>query len=94
MPIQEIEEIKSNFVEQLFPVRIYLFGSYADSTYREDSDLDFYIVVSDAVLDIAAETAKAYKSIRKVKRHSVDIVLGTKSRFESRKEIPSVENEV
>ena len=94
VPIHEIEELKMHFVEQLLPVRIYLFGSYADDTYTEDSDLDFYIVVSDTVSDLAAETTKAYKSIRKIKRHSVDIVLGTKSRFEVRKEIPSVENEV
>ena len=44
--------------------------------------------------DIPAETAKAYKAVRRVKQHPVDIVLGTRSRFEARKDIPSVENEV
>ena len=44
--------------------------------------------------DIPAETAKAYKAVRRVKQRPVDIVLGTRSRFEARKEIPSVENEV
>lgn len=74
--------------------RIYLFGSFADSTYSENSDFDFYIVVHDAVSDIPAETTKAYKSIRKVKQRPVDIVVGTVSHFEARKEIPSIENEV
>ena len=94
MPISEIEELKEQFVEQLLPIRIYLFGSYANNTYTDESDLDFYIIVSDGVSDLAAETTKAYKAIRRVKKHPVDIIVGTKSRFESRKEIPSVENEV
>jgi hypothetical protein len=29
-----------------------------------------------------------------VKKRPVDIIVGTKSRFESRKDIPSIENEV
>ena len=64
MPTYEIEELTKHFVEQLLPVRIYLFGSYANNTYTEESDLDFYLIVA------------------------------TKSRFEARKGIPSVENEV
>lgn len=44
-----------------------LFGSFADSTYIEESDFDFYIIVQDAVSDILAETTEAYKFIRKVK---------------------------
>jgi hypothetical protein len=51
-------------------------------------------MISDGVPDIAAETTKAYKAIRKVKKRPVDIVVGTMSRFESRKDIPSIENEV
>lgn len=94
MPMQEIEEMKKHFIEKLFPIQIYLFGSYANNTYTDMSDLDFYIIVNDGVSDIAAETTKAYKAVRSIKRHPVDIVVGTKSRFESRKGIPSVENEV
>jgi predicted nucleotidyltransferase len=82
MPMQEIEELKNHLVEQLLPVRIYLFGSYANNTYTDESDFDFYIMISDGVPDIAAETTKAYKAIRKVKKRPVDIVVGTKSRFE------------
>ncbi|MCM1387658.1 MAG: nucleotidyltransferase domain-containing protein [Bacillus sp. (in: Bacteria)] len=92
--VSEIEKLKECFVEQLLPMRIYLFGSYANNTFTNESDLDFYIVVRDDVVDIQAETARAYKAIRKIKQCPVDIVLGTKSRFEARKEIPSVENEV
>lgn len=94
MPTSEIRELTNHFVEQLLPVRIYLFGSFADSTYTEESDFDFYIIVHDGVSDIPAETTKAYKAIRKMKQRPVDIVVGTVSRFEARKEIPSIENEV
>ena len=94
MPTSEIRELTDHFVEQLLPVRIYLFGSFADSTYTEESDFDFYIIVHDTVSDIPAVTTKAYNLIRKVKRRPVDIVVRTVSRFEVRKEIPSIENEV
>lgn len=94
MPTSEIRELTNHFVKQLLSVRIYLFGSFADSTYTEESDFDFYIIVHDTVSDIPAETTKAYKSIRNVKQRPVDIVVGTVSRFEARKEIPSIENEV
>ena len=39
-------------------------------------------------------TTRAYKAIRKVKRRPVDIIVGTKTRFETRKDMMSVENEV
>ena len=94
MPLQEIEEMKQHFVDGLLPVQIYLFGSYANDSYTDESDLDFYIVVQDSVLDLAAETTRAYKAIRRIKQRPVDIIIGTKSRFEARKEIPSVEHEV
>jgi len=94
MPIGEIEELKNQFVAQLTPISVYLFGSFAAGTHNEDSDLDFYIVVEDNVDDLAALTTQAYHAIRKVKKRPVDIIVGTKSRFEKRKSIPSVENEV
>ena len=53
-----------------------------------------YIIVDDSVKDIPAETIKAYRAIRRTKQRPVDILVGTRSRFEARKNIPSVENEV
>lgn len=94
MPMNEIDELKDRFIENLTPVRIYLFGSFAEGKQTEDSDFDFYIVVKDSEKDIAELTTKAYKSIRRVKQRPVDILVGTQSRFEQRKHIPSVENEV
>ena len=94
MPTREIEELKDRFVEQLSPLQVYLFGSFADGTDREDSDFDFYMVVDDdspSPMDLAAE---AYKAIRHVRTRPVDILVGKKSRFEARKNMPTVEREV
>ncbi len=94
MPTNEIEELKNQIVSQLNPVSVYLFGSFATGAHTDKSDLDFYIVMSDNVSDLQGATAQAYRSIRKLKKHPVDIVIGRKSRFEKRKTIPSIENEV
>ena len=95
MPEQEIEEMKSRLVEHLSPERVYLFGSFASGAGTPESDLDFYIVVSDDWQDLAELTARAYKAVRKSKKRSVDILVGTTAAFEARKDIPlSVEREV
>ena len=94
MPINEIEELKNQFVKQLSPIRIYLFGSFANGTNSENSDFDFYIVVDDKVTDLVGMTASAYKAIRTIKQRRVDIIVGTSSRFNERKNMMSVENEV
>ena len=92
--IEEIEELKEQFISQLKPLKIYLFGSFANGTYTEESDFDFYIIVSDEVKELKDLTTQAYRSIRKIKKRSVDIIIGTESTFENKKNSPSVENEV
>ena len=67
MPTNEIDLLKERFIEQLSPIRIYLFGSFAEGREQPDSDFDFYIVVDDAQTDIPALTSKAYRSIRPVR---------------------------
>ena len=91
---KEIDQIKDRFVSELSPVKIYLFGSFANGTANDDSDFDFYIIVKDDMKNIADITAEAYRSIRSVRSRAVDIVIGTESRFESRKNRAGVENEV
>ncbi|MBR4472735.1 MAG: nucleotidyltransferase domain-containing protein [Oscillospiraceae bacterium] len=78
---QNIEEITQRFVEHLSPLKIFLFGSFADGSYTDQSDYDFYIVVNDQVNP--QETRKmARRAIRYVQKRPVDIVVGTNSRFE------------
>ena len=42
MPIDEIEVIKQKLVDQIKPIGVYLFGSFANGTAHADSDFDFY----------------------------------------------------
>lgn len=65
--MKRIEELKEQFISQLKPLKIYLFGSFADGTYTEESDFDFYIIVSDEVKELNDLTTQAYRSIRKIK---------------------------
>lgn len=62
MPLDEINELKERLVEQLSPVKIYLFGSYVNGTNDEDSDFDFYIVVDDSHTDLIELTVCAFRS--------------------------------
>ena len=47
MPTTEINELTNSFVKDLMPIRIYLFGSFAEGKQNADSDFDFYIIVDD-----------------------------------------------
>lgn len=94
MPNDEIYALRDRLVEQLSPRKIYLFGSYAYGTPREDSDYDFYIVLDDSRTDWHGETVKAYRAIRNARTHPVDILVGTESKFEKRKKLPTIEQEV
>ena len=94
MPNDEILSLKDKIVEQLSPLKVYLFGSFADGTFKEDSDYDFYIVVEDSKTDWYDQTLQAYKAIRPLRTRPVDILVGTISAFEKRRQHPSVEQEV
>ncbi len=95
MPIDEIEELKNDFVKDLLPKKIYLFGSFAEGMANEDSDYDFYIVVEDSEKDMLRLTAKAYKAIRDKQYRPVDVIVNTEKTFEERKNKSySVESEV
>ena len=94
MPVREIEEMRDRLAERLMPQKIYLFGSYADGTYTDESDYDFYIVVNDDAGNLADLAAKAYSAIGNDRQHPVDILIGRSTRFEKMKSLPTVENEV
>lgn len=78
---QNIEEITQRFIEQLSPLKVFLFGSFADGSYNNQSDYDFYIVVHDQANTQEARRM-ARRAIRSVQKRPVDIVVGTNSRFE------------
>lgn len=81
--VDNIKELTQCFISQLNPLKVILFGSFANGTYTDESDYDFYIVVNDGT-DISDVTDRAYKSVRNVKHRPVDIVIGTNTRFEEK----------
>ena len=81
--VANIRQITDCFVSQIDPLKVILFGSFADGTYTEDSDYDFYIVVNDG-RNISDASYQAHKSIRDIMIRPVDIVVGTNTRFESK----------
>ena len=85
MPTAELEVLKDCFVKQLSPLKVYLFGSCAEGTDKPDSDFDFYIIVNDEIKNLKDLTTQAYRSIRKIKKRPVDIIVGTESTFENKK---------
>lgn len=95
MPKDEIEILKNCFVKALNPLRIYLFGSFADGSATNSSDFDFYIIMDDSTEDLWKAIDDAYASIEQLDRRPVDIVIGTEKKFNKRKmTLFNVENEV
>ena len=88
MITNEIRCIAEQLQKSVNPQKIYLFGSFARNEEQTDSDYDFYLVMSDSVTDRLSVSQKAYRSLRGLKRRSVDIVVG----FEERKTRKTLEN--
>ncbi|MBQ6567804.1 MAG: nucleotidyltransferase domain-containing protein [Treponema sp.] len=85
MVTNEIRCIAKRLEQSVNPHKIYLFGSFARNEERADSDYDFYLVMADSVTDRLLVSQTAYRSLRGMKRRSVDIVVGSVSGFEERK---------
>ena len=83
-------------IKETIPVSaIYLFGSYAKGNYRENSDLDIYVVTTDitrCLSDLDLEIRNSFE--RKIKI-PLEILIDYKDEFERRsKWLNSVEREV
>lgn len=76
-----IKELTRCFIDQVNPLKVILFGSFADGSYTDESDYDFYIVIADD-RNVSEAMDEAYNSVMYVKKRPVDIVVGTISRFE------------
>ena len=92
MVTAEIRSIAERLEQSVNPQKIYLFGSFARGDERDDSDYDFYLVMPDTVTDRLAVSQNAYRSLRGLKRRSVDIVVGSVSGFKERKNRETLEN--
>jgi len=92
----EINTIVDSILKSVPALQIYLFGSFANGTEKEDSDLDFYVVVPDGLQPIEATwkiTGAIPKEIRG--KRPIDMLVGTESKFNKYKNAMSfIENEV
>lgn len=91
---EEIQAIADRLASTISPKRMYLFGSFADGSYTDESDYDLYLVVSDDAgnpIDIAQQ---AYASLRGVRKRPVDIVVNHESVFTRRAALNTLERTV
>lgn len=79
--VTNIREMTRCFVSHVHPLKVILFGSFANGTYTDESDYDFYLVIDDG-RNVGEATDDAYNSVMYIKNRPVDIVVGTNSRFE------------
>ena len=87
--------IKENVLKTVPAEAIYLFGSYAYGSPNENSDLDIYVVIPDAVQTHPLDVGVAIRrSLRKKKTFPLDLLVGKSSVFNRRKQSLTLENTI
>jgi len=81
----ELDHITAAIKAHTTPESIYLFGSYANGTPHDDSDIDIYVVVPDSETDTIELNAKICLDLARKKTLPIDLLIGKKSIFENRK---------
>ena len=91
----EIDIIKDTILKTVPTEAIYLFGSYASGSPNQESDLDIYVVIPDIVethpLDVGVEIRK---NLRNKRNMAIDLLVGTSSVFNRRKQSQTFENTI
>lgn len=80
---ENILRITDSFVAAVNPMKVILFGSFADGSYTDDSDYDFYLVVESGA-SLHETCTKAHRAITDLKDRPVDIVVGHDFYFEQK----------
>ena len=83
-----LTEVLRRLIAAYAPERIYLFGSRARGDSGPDSDYDLMLVVPDDASEQRRRSTVAYESLWGTGA-AVDVVICTRSRFESRLHIPA-----
>jgi len=81
----ELDHITAAIKANTTPESIYLFGSYANGTPHDDSDIDIYVVVPDSETDTIELGANIRMSLSQRRTRPIDLLIGKKSIFENRK---------
>lgn len=84
--LRVIEQIKETLKAKYKPKRLFLFGSRANGTARDDSDYDFVMVVPGNHNTSSNEIGKAMNLIWKECKISADIFIYSEKEFEDWKD--------
>lgn len=90
----QLEKIKQTIINKVETKAIYLFGSYAYGTPREDSDFDLYIVIPDDSIRPLEAAQIINNAIYEEQRKPVDILVGRASDFRRRSQLPTIERTI
>ncbi|HEC02267.1 MAG TPA: nucleotidyltransferase domain-containing protein [Phycisphaerales bacterium] len=82
---QQISEVTRRIVERFEPRRIILFGSYANGTPTEESDLDL-LIIKDSDVPSRQQNRKVRKILSDL-RIPVDVIVKTTEEFQTYKDI-------
>jgi len=75
--------------------KIFLFGSRAYGTPREDSDYDFFVVLDDGADKPITVLQSIYSNLAKNQRYiSVDVLANYQSHFDERSKLPAIERTI
>jgi len=91
---KELEIIKEGILQTVPAEAIYLFGSYAYGIPHKDSDLDIYVVVPDADIDLVDLRANIRKNLRHKRSLPMDLLVGKSSVFNRRINDVTLEQEI
>jgi predicted nucleotidyltransferase len=83
---QTTDSIKESVLKFTQAKCIYLFGSYAYGTPNEGSDIDIYVVTPDDAGNLLQLCAKIRGDLTDKKIFLIDLLLGSESVFNDRKE--------
>ncbi|MDR0568759.1 MAG: nucleotidyltransferase domain-containing protein [Spirochaetaceae bacterium] len=89
---KELDIIIKTILENVSAEGIYLFGSYAYGTPREDSDIDIYLVIPDNDSDVIELNAEIRYALYKKLGLPLDLLIAKKSIFERRRRGLTLEN--
>ena len=92
---EEITNIKNALVEALPIEKLYLFGSYAYGRPTENSDYDFYVLISGDGLKPLDAKIRARRSLSNINRNrDTDILADYIERFEERSKFNTLERKI
>lgn len=74
--------------------QIYLFGSHAYGVPQEDSDYDLYVVIPDSDLRPIDAAVSIRRALTPVQHRPLDVIVSHKSRFQQRRQGPTLERKI